>query len=104
MPSYFINSGVKMTMDDNLFDMMWNSIGNSDATDTETIVESPKNKYDWRKQENGYYNSKPNDKDYFKKYYQEKQNNRVYVTFVVLTLVVNQIYQSIKKQRSANSF
>ena len=33
----------------------------------------------------------------------EKQNNRVYVTFAVLTLVVNQIYQSIRKQRSAKS-
>ena len=61
-----------MTVDDNLFDMMWNSIGINDATDTETTVESSKSKYDWRKQENGYYNSKPNDKDYFNKYYQGK--------------------------------
>lgn len=41
-----------MTVDDNLFDMMWNSIGINDATDTETTVESPKSNYDWRKQEN----------------------------------------------------
>ena len=42
-----------MTVDDHLFDMMWNSIGINDATDTETTVESSKSKYDWRKQEHG---------------------------------------------------
>ena len=85
MPSYLVNSGIKMPMSDDLYDLLWNSLGNIDITDTETSslteeveattpVEKPMNS-DWRKQDDGYYNKKPNDKDYFKKYYKTKTKN-----------------------------
>ena len=77
MPSYFVDNGVKMTMTNDMFDMLWNSIGNDEFISSETSdtssEEEPKTKNaEWRKQDNGYYNRKPNDDNYFKTYYKEK--------------------------------
>ena len=87
MPSYFVDNGVKMTMTNDMFDMLWNSIGNDEFISSETSdissEEEPKTKNaEWRKQDNGYYNRKPNDDNYFKTYYKEKTNTHVYVIFV----------------------
>ena len=87
MPSYFVDNGVKMTMTNDMFDMLWNSIGNDEFISSETSVissaEEPKrNNADWRKQDNGYYNRKPNDDNYFKTYYKEKTKTHVCVIFV----------------------
>ena len=73
MPSYFVDNGVKMTMTNDMFDMLWNSIGNDEFISSETSnissEEEPKTKNaEWRKQDNGYYNRKPNDDNYFKTY------------------------------------
>ena len=66
MPSYFVNNGLKQEIDD-LFDLLWNSIDRPEQTDSETSssTTSSKRNSDWRKQEDGYYNSKPNDEEYF---------------------------------------
>ena len=66
MPSYFVNNGVKQEMTDDMFDLLWGNLGKIDITDSEASsyseeVEKPINS-EWRKQENGYYNSKPIDK------------------------------------------
>ena len=57
------------------FDFIWNGFGNKDLIDSETS--SPEESYkanssvnkntnaEWRKQEDGYYNRKPNDENYF---------------------------------------
>ena len=75
MSSYFVNNGLKQEIDDDLFDLLWNSIDRPEQTDTETSTASStpiKRNSEWRKQEDGYYNSKPNDEEYFKTYYQCK--------------------------------
>ena len=71
-----------MSMTDETFDFIWNSFGNKELTDSETSsweesykANSSINKNtnaEWRKQEDGYYNRKPNDETYFQRYYQEK--------------------------------
>ena len=83
MPCYFVNSGVEIQMRNETFDFIWNSFGNKELTDSETSssseedykanssVQKPTNPQ-WRKQDNGYYNRKPNDETYFQTYYQEK--------------------------------
>ena len=83
MPCYFISNGVEKTMANQAFDLTWNSLGNQELTDSETSSSS-KDSYkanssierpariQWRKQDDGYYNRKPNDEKYFQKYYQEK--------------------------------
>ena len=87
MPSYFVDNGVKMTITNDMFDMLWNSIGIDEFISSETSVissaEEPKrNNADWRKQDNGYYNRKPNDDNYFETYYKEKTKTHVCVIFV----------------------
>ena len=82
MPCYFVSNGVEMSMTDETFDFIWNSFGNKELTDSETSsweesykANSSINKNtnaEWRKQEDGYYNRKPNDETYFQRYYQEK--------------------------------
>lgn len=73
MPSYFVNNGLKQEIDDDLFDLLWNSIDRVEQTDSETSsTTTPKRNSEWRKQDNGYYNTKTNDEEYFKKYYQNK--------------------------------
>ena len=83
MPCYFVSNGVGMPMADETFDFIWNSFGNKEPFDSETsssseggpeIISAVKKlaKPQWRKQDDGYYNRKPNDQNYFKKYYQER--------------------------------
>ena len=72
-----------MSMTNQTFDFIWNNFGNKELTDSETSSSSEESykanssvqkptKPQWRKQEDGYYNRKPNDEKYFQKYYQEK--------------------------------
>ena len=70
-------------MTNEAFDFISNNFGNKELTDSETsssseegaktssFVDNAKNA-EWRKQEDGYYNRKPNDEKYFQRYYQEK--------------------------------
>ena len=65
-------------MTNQTFDFIWNAFGNKELTDSETSsseasykANSSVNKNtnaEWRKQEDGYYNRKPNDEKYFQKY------------------------------------
>ena len=83
MPCYFVSSGVEIPMTNEAFDFISNNFGNKELTDSETsssseegaktssFVDNAKNA-EWRKQEDGYYNRKPNDEKYFQRYYQEK--------------------------------
>ena len=83
MPCYFVSNGVEMSMTNQTFDVIWNGFGNKELTDSETsssseegdktgsFVEKARNA-EWRKQDDGYYNRKPNDKKYFQTYYQER--------------------------------
>ena len=87
MPSYFVNNGVKQEMTDDMFDLLWDNLGKLDITDSEASSyseedEKPINS-EWRKQENGYYNSKPIDKNYFKNIMNIKLTFHVFVIFVV---------------------
>ena len=83
MPCYFVSNGVEMSMTNQTFDVIWNGFGNKELTDSETSSSSEEGdktgsfvekaiNAEWRKQDDGYYNRKPNDKQYFQKYYQEK--------------------------------
>ena len=83
MPCYFVRSGVEIPMANETFDFVWNSLGNKELNDSETSSSSEESdkpnssannnkNAEWRKQKDGYYNRKPNDKTYFQKYYQEK--------------------------------
>ena len=82
MPCYFVSNGVEMSMSNQTFDFIWNGFGNKELIDSETSsseesykANSSVNKNtnaEWRKQDDGYYNRKPNDETYFQRYYQEK--------------------------------
>ena len=73
MPSYFVNNGIKQEIDDDLFDLMSSMLKGEQEQITSSEEEEDKHtKGQWRRQANGYYNKKPNDEDYFKKYYQGK--------------------------------
>ena len=83
MPCYFVSSGVEIPMTNETFDFIWNGFGNKELNDSETSSSSEENykaispvqkltKPQWRKQDDGYYNRKPNDETYFQRYYQEK--------------------------------
>ena len=83
MPCYFVSSGVEIPMTNETFDFISNGFGNKDFIDSETSSSSEENykatssvqkptKPQWRKQDNGHYNKKPNDDKYFQQYYQEK--------------------------------
>ena len=72
-----------MSMTDETFDFIWNRFGNKELTDSETpssFEEGVKTcssgdnakSAEWRKQDDGYYNRKPNDDTYFRRYYPEK--------------------------------
>ncbi len=65
MPAYLVNSGLKQEIDDYYFGLLWKSVSEEDevstsasSSDCETVK---KRNGDWRKQDNGYYNTKPND-------------------------------------------
>ena len=82
MPCYFVSNGIEIPMTNETFDFIWNGFGNRELTDSETSsseesykANSSVNKNtnaEWRKQDDGYYNRKPNDETYFQRYYQEK--------------------------------
>ena len=82
MPCYFVSSGVEIPMTNETFDFIWNRFSNKELTDSETSsseesykANSSVNKNtnaEWRKQDDGYYNKKPNYETYFQRYYQEK--------------------------------
>ena len=83
MPCYFVSNGIEMAMTDETFDFIWNGFGNRELTDSETSSSSEEGaktgssgekarSAEWRKQDDGYYNRKPNDETYFQRYYQEK--------------------------------
>ena len=82
MPCYFVSSGVEIPMTNETSDFIWNGFGNKELIDSETSsseesykANSSVNKNtnaEWRKQDDGYYNRKPNDEKYFQRYYQEK--------------------------------
>ena len=80
---YFVSNGVEMSMTNQTFDFIWNGFGNKELTDSETSPSSEEGaktgssgekakSAEWRKQNDGYYNRKPNDEKYFQTYYQEK--------------------------------
>ena len=83
MPCYFVSSGVELPMTNETFDFVWNGFGNKELIDSETsssseegdktgsLVEKARSA-EWRKQDDVYYNRKPNDETYFQTYYQEK--------------------------------
>ena len=85
MPCYFVSNGVEMSMTHETFDFIWNSFRNKELTDSKTsflseegdktnsFVDNAKTA-EWRKQDDGSYNRKPNDETYFQRYYQEKTN------------------------------
>ena len=80
MPSYFCLNGATFKISDKEFDNIYRRMkDNEEVSTTEPSSEAESNEpvrnknSEWRKQENGYYNSKPNDENYFKKYYQSKQ-------------------------------
>ena len=76
------------------FDFIWNGFGNKDLIDSETSsseesykANSSVNKNtnaEWRKQDDGYYNRKPNDEKYFQRWTKRKRNNRVYAIYAAL--------------------
>ena len=83
MPCYFVSNRIEMSMTNQTFDVMWNGFGNKELTDSETSSSSEEGdktgsfgekarNAEWRKQDDGYYNRKSNDKKYFQRYYQEK--------------------------------
>ena len=83
MPCYFVSNGLDMPMTDETFDLLWNSFRNTELTDSETPSSSEEcdktgsfnekaRNAEWRKQDDGYYNRKPNDEKYFQRYYQKK--------------------------------
>ena len=87
MPCYFVSNGVEIPITDETFDFIWNRFGNKELTDNETSSSSEEGgktcsssdnakSAEWRKQDDGYYNRKPNDAKYFQRYYQEKTKQR----------------------------
>ena len=72
-----------MSITNQTFDVVWNGFGNKELIDSGTfssseegdkrgsLVEKARNA-EWRKQDDGYYNRKPNDETNFQSYYQEK--------------------------------
>ena len=70
-------------MTNETFDFIWNGFGNKELTDSDSSSSSEESdnpnssinkntNAEWRKQDDGYYNRKPNDETYFQRYYQEK--------------------------------
>ena len=66
-------------MTNQTFDFIWNGFGNNELTDSETSSSEKSYKAissvnkntnaDWRKQDDGYYNRKPDDEKYFQRCY-----------------------------------
>ena len=73
MPAYLVNSGVKQEIRDDNFDLLWKEVSEEDEVSTSAAWSDcktvKKRNGDWRKQDNGYYSTKPFGENYFKKYY-----------------------------------
>ena len=105
MPCYFVSNGIEMSMTNQTFDIIWNGFGNKELADSETpssskegdktglLVEKARNA-EWRKQDDGYYNRKPNHEKYFQRWTKRKRNNRVYAIYAALPWAVNQTWQN----------
>ena len=96
MPCYFVSNRIEMSMTNQTFDVMWNGFGNKELTDSETSSSSEEGdktgsfgekarNAEWRKQDDGYYNRKLNDKKNSKDITKRKRNNRAYAIYAVLT-------------------
>jgi len=94
MPCYFVSNGIEIPMTNETFDFIWNGFGNKELADSETSsseesykANSSVNKNtnaEWRKQDNGYYSRKPNDKSISKDITKRKRSNRVYAIYAAL--------------------
>ena len=94
MSCYFVSNGLQMPIANQTFDFIWNGFGNKDLIDSETSsseesykANSSVNKNtsaEWRKQEDGYYNRKPNDESISKDITKRERNNRAYAIYAVL--------------------
>ena len=95
MPCYLVSSGVEIPMTNQTFDFIWNGFGNKELIDSETSsseesykANSSVNKNtnaEWRKQDDGYYNRKPNDETYSNDITKRIPNNSAYAIYAVLT-------------------
>ena len=95
MPCYFVSNGIEIPMTNETFHFIWNGFGKKELIDSETSsseesykANSSVNKNtnaEWRKQEDGYYNRKPNDKKNSKDITKRKRNNPAYAIYAVLT-------------------
>ena len=115
MPCYFLSSGVEIPMTNEAFDFISNNFGNKELTDSETsssseegaktssFVDNAKNA-EWRKQEDGYYNRKPNDEKYFQRYYQEKTKQPCVCDICGSAMSCKSNLAKHKKRRSAKGF
>lgn len=74
MPTYFVNQRMTQEISENLFDMLWDSM--DDGFSSTTNEDKPTENTNWRRQNNGIYNNKPCDENYFKKYYQDKTKSK----------------------------
>ena len=75
MLCYFVSNGVEIPMINETFGFIWNGFGNKELIESEIFLAEENYKtnlfinkntnIEWRKQEDGYYNKKPNDETYF---------------------------------------
>ena len=83
MPCYFVSNGVEMSMTNQTFDFIWNGFRNKELTDSEMSSSSEEGgktgsfgekarSAEW-KQDDGYYNKKPNDEKYFQRLPRENE-------------------------------
>ena len=94
MPCYFVSSGVEIPMTNETFDLIWNGFGNKELTDSETSSSSQEGgktgssgektgSAEWRKQDDGYYNRKPNDETHFIYMY-----NHIYIYILYIYIYI----------------
>ena len=77
MTNYFVgNDGIKTTINDDLFDLLWNSIDNGDVSTTDSGSDKCIKK-EKKKIYNDRLNQKYKEDDYFNDYY--KKNSKSYV-------------------------
>ena len=111
MPCYFASSGIEIPMTNQTFDFIWNGFGSKELTDRERSsseesykANSSVNKNtnaDWGKQDDGYYNRKPNDEKYFQRYYQEKTKQPCVCDICGSAMNCKSNLASTRKRRSA---
>ena len=91
---WFVSNGFEMPMTNQAFDLLWNSFANQEVFDIETSSASAEGdkatssvgkgcKYWMEKQDDGEYNKKPNDENYFKTTPKRRRNRNVYATYAV---------------------